>query len=118
MRVIHEPDNGDGNRQVLATDVEKARRLSQKFWGLRFTRQVPEGYALVFEFEGSSPRTIDMLFVRTPIDVIWLIDERVNHVSTLRPWIGVGMHRADCVIELPPGTAGDVEASDRVFVEG
>ncbi|WEL18288.1 Uncharacterized protein SVXHr_2131 [Halorhabdus sp. SVX81] len=117
MRVVHEPAEGDGTR-TLASDVEVAEGLWAKFRGLRFRRSIPEHYALVFEFSHPGRRDIDMLFVRTPLDVLWLEDERVRQVKTLRPWIGFGLARADCVIELPPDAADGVEAGDRVVVEG
>ena len=117
MRVVHEPAEGDGGR-TLATDIEVTEGLWAKFRGLRFRRSVPEDYALVFPFGSSGRRDIDMLFVRTPLDVLWLEDERVRQVKTLRPWIGFGLARADCVVELPPGSADGVEMGDRVVVEG
>lgn len=117
MRVVHEPADGDGTR-TLATDVEVAGSLRAKFRGLRFRRSLPESYALVFPFDHAGRRDIDMLFVRTPLDVLWLEDERVRQVKTLRPWIGLGLARADCVVELPPGGADGVAAGDRVVVEG
>lgn len=117
MRVVHEPADGDGTR-TLATDVAVADGFRAKFRGLRFRRSLPDDYALVFPFDHAGRRDIDMLFVRTSIDVLWLEDDRVEQVKTLRPWIGFGLARADCVIELPPGVADGVEAGDRVVVEG
>jgi len=121
MRVVHEPvgeDDDEGGRTVLATDVQVADTFGAKFRGLRFRSSLPEGFALVFPFESVGRRDIDMLFVRTPIDVLWLVDERVERVETLRPWIGFGLAKADCVIELPPGVAADISAGDRVVLDG
>ena len=121
MRVVHESgvqsDDGDG-RAVLATDVTVADSFGAKLRGLRFRSSLPDGFALVFPFEDVGRRDIDMLFVRTPIDVLWLIDERVERVDTLRSWIGFGLAKADCVIELPPGAAESVSPGDRVVLEG
>jgi len=116
MRVVHEPADGDGTR-TLATDVEVADGLWAKFRGLRFRRSLPDDYALVFPFGHPGRRDIDMVFVRTPIDVLWISDDRVTQVKTLRPWTGFGLARADCVIELPSGAADGVGAGDRVVVE-
>jgi uncharacterized membrane protein (UPF0127 family) len=96
-----------------------------------FRKSIPEDYALVFEFDPpSSPMTkfpfvgddavarrfVHMLFVRTPIDVLWLQGEEVVHVKTLRPWLGVGMGKADRIIELPKGTVANVAVGDVVRV--
>jgi len=116
MRVVHEPADGDETR-TLATDIQMAEGVLAKVRGLRFRRSLPDDYALVFPFGHSGRRDIDMLFVRTSIDVLWINDNRVQQVKTLRPWIGFGLARADCVIELPPGVADGVEAGDRVLVE-
>ncbi|WP_135667195.1 DUF192 domain-containing protein [Halorhabdus rudnickae] len=120
MRVVHDPaGDGDdeGGRTVLATDVAVADDALAKLRGLRFRSSLPDGFALVFPFEGVGRRDIDMLFVRTPIDVLWLVEERVERVDRLRPWLGFGLAKADCVIELPPGVAADVSTGDRVFLE-
>lgn len=118
MRVVHESTDGDGERSILASDVTVADGFWAKFRGLRFRSSLPEEFALVFPFDGSGRRDVDMLFVRTPIDVLWISEERVERRATLRPWTGFGMARADCLIELPAGTADGVETGDRVHVEG
>ncbi|WP_136687209.1 DUF192 domain-containing protein [Halorhabdus amylolytica] len=120
MRVVHESgDNGEDrdDRKVLATDVAVAEGALAKLRGLRFRSSLPEGFALVFPFEGVGRRDIDMLFVRTSIDVLWLVDGHVKRVETLRSWLGFGLAKADCVIELPPGVARNVSTGDRVFLE-
>lgn len=117
MRVVYDPGADADDRTVLATDVSIADGFGAKVRGLRFRSSLPDDFALVFTFDGVGYRDIDMLFVRTPIDVLWLIDEEVTRVETLRPWVGFGLTRADTVIELPPGTAGAVSVGDRVFLE-
>ncbi|WP_181685523.1 DUF192 domain-containing protein [Halorhabdus salina] len=117
MRVVHDPTDGT-ERRTLATDVHVADGVWAKFRGLRGRSSISESFALVFPFDAVGRRDIDMLFVRTPIDVVWISDEEVQQVSTLRSWIGFGLATADCVIELPPGGADGVEAGDRVVVEG
>ena len=77
---------------------------------------VPDDYALVFPFQEPANRTIHMLFVRMPLDVLWLVEDEVTHVSTLRPWIGIAHGIADTVIELPAGAADGIEAGDTVEV--
>ncbi|MFB6128831.1 MAG: DUF192 domain-containing protein, partial [Halorhabdus sp.] len=112
MRVVHAPADGSGTH-TLATDVDVAEGLWATFRGLRFRRSLPVEYALVFPFDHAGWRDIDMLFVRTPLDVLWIENDRVRQVKTLRPWIGFGLATADCVVELPPGAADDVEPGDR-----
>ena len=116
MRVVHRLR--DGTEAVLATDVEVAESLAAKMRGLRFRRGLPDDYALVFPFDRVGRRDVDMLFVPISLDVIWLVDDRVERAETLRPWVGVGIERADTLVELPAGTAADVTAGDLVRIEG
>jgi hypothetical protein len=82
-----------------------------------FRRSIPDDYALVFEFDGAARRSVHMLFVPFPIDVLWIEDQRVTAIETLSPWTGFGADRADTLIELPAGVADEVEVGDRVRIE-
>lgn len=125
MRVVHEADGGEA---VLATDVDLAESLAAQTKGLMFRSDVPEGYAMVFEFEQPRWRQalplvadrplnfIHMLFVRVPLDVVWLREGEVVKVATLHPWRGLGAARADTIIEFPAGAAADVAVGDRMRV--
>jgi len=115
MRLVHEP--ADGESRMLATDVERADSLFAKAKGLMGKSSLPEGYALVFDFGRTSYRDVHMLFVRTPLDVVWLLDDEVVQVKTLRPWRGTGVAKADCFVELPGRAADGVEPGDRVVIE-
>lgn len=128
MEIRHEPVvDAEGSRdgRVLATDVAFADGLRQQVKGLMFRDEVPPDYALVFEF-GDPPRlipdavaglrSIHMLFVRVPLDVLWLRDDRVQQVSTLSPWTGTGLARADTVVEMAGGAADGVEVGDVVRI--
>lgn len=111
MTVVHaETDD------VLATEVEVADGWLATFRGLRFRSQLPADTAMVFPYDGVGRRDVDMLFVAFPIDVLWLVDGRIERVNTLRSWIGFGLAKADCVVELPAGTADAVAEGDRVEV--
>ncbi|AEN06710.1 DUF192 domain-containing protein [Halolamina sp.] len=111
MRIVHR----EGARsRVLASDVEEASGTLAKSRGLMFRGEIPEDYAMIFPFQQPANRTIHMLFVRVPLDVLWLVGDEVTHVSTLRPWIGLAHGIADTVIELPEGAAEGVEAGDTV----
>lgn len=114
MRVVHDPE---GERRVLASDVEVTDSFLRKGLGLMFRRSVPEGYALLFRFDRQARRGLHMVFVPFAVDVVWLCDGIVQQVCTLRPWLGHGRAVADTVVELPAGAADGVEAGDRVVVE-
>lgn len=140
MQVVHYPADGsandaDGRRgrdgadgrdgderdatladdgRVLATEVETADSFLAKARGLMFRRSVPEGYALVFPFDGVGRRDLHMVFVPFAIDALWLADGEVTRRKRLRAWLGAGIARADTVIELPAGAADGVEPGDRV----
>jgi len=123
MRVVHDPD---GQARTLASNVEAADTTLEQTKGLMFRSSIPDDYAMVFQFEDppffvpaalTHWRSIHMLFVRFPLDVIWLLDGEVRQVKTLRPWTGLGMDRADTILELPAGAADGVEPGDAVVVE-
>lgn len=131
LRVVLEKDDTLGeeapNREVLATDVEVADSLLSTGRGLMFRPEIPEGFALVMEVGGGSllpiPRgpsrqVVHMLFVRFPLDVVWIADDEVRKVKRLRPWRGVGVGKADRIVELPAGAAADVDIGDTVVVDG
>lgn len=101
---------------MLASDAEKAIGLLAKSRGLMFRGSVPDGYGLVFPFGEPATRTIHMLFVRVPLDVLWLVDDEVTRMETLQPWTGIAHGLADTVVELPAGAAESVEAGDTVEV--
>ena len=119
-RVVHEP--GEGSGEVLATEVEVADSTLSRARGLMFRRSVPEEFALVMEtgtglLGRPAQQVVHMLFVRFPLDVVWLVDEEVQQVSRMRPWRGLSSGRADCILELPAGAAEAVEPGDTVRVE-
>ncbi|MBX0293295.1 DUF192 domain-containing protein [Haloarcula nitratireducens] len=114
MPVVHDPE---GRSRTIATTVDRAETMLEQSRGLMFRRSVPEDYALVFPFDRVGRRFIHMLFVRFPLDVIWLADETVRRASTLRPWRSMGYAKADTVLELPAGAADGVETGDTVVVE-
>lgn len=109
MRVLHEG-------HPLATDVEVARTHRARAKGLMLRTAVPADYALVFRFGRTATRAVHMVFVRTPIDVIWVADRTVTRRSTLSAWTGLGWARADTIIELAPGGAAEVAVGDAVTV--
>ncbi len=114
MTLVWEP--ADSEPRPLATDIEFADSLLAQTRGLMFRSpsSFSAGSALVFPFDQAKPRDVHMLFVRFPIDVIWLVDEEVRRIEQLEPWTGFARERADTIIELPAGAADAVAAGDRV----
>ena len=115
MQVVHESSGGD--RRTLASTVEVADTFRRQFRGLMFYTDVPDDYALVFDLGAAKRRGVHMVFVRTPIDVVWVDDGVVDRVETLSPWTGFARGVADTILELAPGAADGVEPGDRVVVE-
>ena len=127
MRVVHEPA-GDGRgagSRVLATEVERPESALANAKGLRFRDALPADYAYVMDigrsstlpgFGGARRTVVDMLFVRVPLDVVWLVGEEVVGVDRLDPWRGVAAGKADTIVELPAGAATDVTVGDTVRV--
>ncbi|AQL42243.1 hypothetical protein BV210_05730 [Halorientalis sp. IM1011] len=124
MRVVHETE---GERRALATTVDLADSFISQTVGLMGQSTLADDYALVFEFgdpgflyrlrETVPRRVIHMLFVRLPLDVLWLRDDEVVKVATLSPWTGIGVAKADTIVELPAGSADGVDVGDTVVVE-
>jgi len=129
--LVHE--SADGRRRVLAADVETADSVVTQVLGLMGRSTVPDDYALVFRdvsdpvaraierLPGPLSRLADddhqgvhMLFVRTPLDVLWLDDGDVVQVRTLSPWTGTDGARADTLVEMAGGAAAGVKPGDRV----
>jgi uncharacterized membrane protein (UPF0127 family) len=117
MRLVHAPDGDASGGRALATEVELADSLRDQVRGVTFRDELPADFAMVFEFGRAGYRSIHMLFVRVPLDVLWLRDERVVKRKALAPWTGVGLAKADRVVELPAGAADGVTVGDAVRLE-
>jgi len=113
-RIVHD---ADGDTHVLATDATVANSFLAKARGLMFRRSFPDGAALVFPFDGAAPRTLHMVAVPFDIDAVWLRGWRVERVTRLSAWTGLGRATADTVIELPAGAADGVREGDTVRIE-
>lgn len=103
--------------QPLATDVTHADTLLRQTLGAIGKKRLSDGWALVFPQPGAFRVPIHMLGVRTDLDAIWLLDERVQRVETLSAWTGLGVALADTVVELPAGAASDVSVGDRITID-
>jgi len=107
---------------VLATEVEIADSMFARARGLMFRLSIPENYALVMDvghgmFGQPVRQAVHMLFVRFPIDVLWLVDDEVKQVARMQPWRSIASGRAERIVELPAGNGEAVERGDTVRVE-
>jgi uncharacterized membrane protein (UPF0127 family) len=123
--VVHEPEDtlGEGGSEprVLTDDVEVADSTLSQMRGLMFRSDIPGALVMEvgggFSLTGGPPRQfVHMLFVREPLDVIWLADDEVQKVARMHPWRSVGMAKADRILELPAGDAESVNVGDTVEV--
>jgi len=102
----------------IAADVELANTLPKQVIGLMFRRSLD--CALIFDMGGLTYDGVHMLFVRFPIDVVFLDgDKKVVDVKAgVRPWIGTAFPRARFryAIELPAGAVKryGVRAGDKL----
>lgn len=128
IRVVHEGDEtlgeGEPEHRVIATDVEIADTALSQAKGLMFRSSLPEEYALVLEVgeggllsRGPSRHVVHMLFVRVPLDVVWLVDDEVTRTAQMHPWRSMAMGRANRILELPAGAADGVEPGDTLRIE-
>lgn len=91
----------------IATRVECVTSTLRMVLGLMFRRKIPDDYAMVFVFPEPKSDSIHALFMRFPIDVIFLDeDKRVIETARLNPWTGY-KHVKDVsyVIEMNAGTS-------------
>jgi uncharacterized membrane protein (UPF0127 family) len=116
---------GPGPGRVLAAEAERPESALANARGLRFRRELPEDYAFVMDVGHTSslplvggPRwaVVDMLFVHLPLDVLWLVEGEVVKTKRLRRWRGIGVGKADTIVELPAGAAEAVAVGDTVRV--
>ncbi|MCU4925516.1 DUF192 domain-containing protein [Halobacteria archaeon AArc-dxtr1] len=114
MKVVHESDDGE---QIIASKAETADGILTQGLGLMFRRSLPAEYALAFRFDRAKTRSIHMLFVFVPLDVIWVREGVVERVERLAPWRGFARAEADLILELPAGAAAGVSAGDRIRLE-
>lgn len=84
---------------VLDTQRERAKGVIGRY------PEPNERY--VFDLDRPQYYPVHMIGVRRPLRVTWLLDGEIVHRKTLRPWLGVGMAKADTVIEERPQEVED-----------
>lgn len=101
------------NGAVLVDDLERAVTPLGRALGLMFRSSLEETSGLWLE----PCNSIHMLFMRFPIDVVWLDSKNVviKVSSNVRAWIGMAAcWSARVALELPAGRARDVKLGDRI----
>ncbi len=106
----------------IATHIEHATSAVSMMRGLMFRRDIPDNYAMIFVFSKPGTVSVHMLFMRFPIDVIFLNkDKIIISIARLNPWIGHKRVRGvTYFIEMNAGTLekyGLVCGSQLVFNE-
>lgn len=99
---------------AVVEDLQVARSMWARFWGLMGRRELPEGQGLLIDPCSS----IHMFFMRFALDVVFLDKEGtvVKVVEGIRPWrmaLGAGGKKA---LELNAGAAkqAKIEVGDRL----
>jgi uncharacterized membrane protein (UPF0127 family) len=111
LRLVHEPTG-----EVLGDRIAVADSFWSRFRGLMLRRKLEPGQGLLIEPCAS----IHMLFMRFPIDAVFLDSEgRVVKIAAgVRPWLGIASARgARAVVELPAGAATRLQPGDVVRKE-
>ena len=77
------------NRFEIANNIEICRTMTSQALGLMFRSLIPANYAMIFVMKKPASVGIHMLFMRFPIDVIFLNEEKIIvAMASLKPWIG------------------------------
>ena len=94
------------NGSVIAKKIEFARTIFRKTLGLMFRKDIPTDCAMIFVFEKPSSVGIHMFFMRFPIDVLFLNEEKkIAGLFRLNPWTGYkAMKGIRYVVEMKAGT--------------
>ncbi len=107
------------NGECVASDVEFAESYFQQIKGLMFRKQLPMESALIFVMDKAKTTSIHMLFVKFPIDVLFLDEnKKILKISTLRPWTGFAWSRdTRYIIEMNAGMASknNLKPGEKLF---
>jgi len=113
----------EDKQNALAAEVQLARSLWARFWGLMSRASLPEGHGLLLQ-----PCTsVHTFFMRFPIDVIFLdkANRVVKIIPEMKPWrmkpwrTALGGRGAHSALELNGGCAGaaGLEVGDTLTIE-
>lgn len=98
-------------KNIRLLRVKHARTFGQRFRGLMGVAREKHDYALVFHMENEDRvrASIHMLFMKMPIDVLFLDSrKKIVDFTTLAPWTinYTPAHAAKYVVELPANSLG------------
>lgn len=108
------------NNIIIADDVKICKDIFSRSKGLRFSKRLKKGQAVLFisPEESYLHTSIDMFFVFFPIDVVWLDSEKeiVDIKRNVKPFTPLvrPVKAAKYVIELPAGSCGLLKVGNRV----
>lgn len=94
------------NGKEIAKSVEFAKTKLQQTLGLMFRKSIPPDYSMIFILKKPSSINVHMLFVLSPINVIFLDEKKkISGLACLAPWIGFkAMKNIKYVLEMKAGT--------------
>lgn len=95
------------NGKIIASDMEFAQSFLSQTLGLMFRKKIQNDYALVFEMRKPKQVSLHMLFVRFPIDVLFLDESKtITQTAQLSPWTGTASsgEKVKYIIEMSDGT--------------
>ncbi len=94
------------NGMEIANSVEFAGTAIRQMLGLMFRGSIQPDFAMIFPMKKKSSVNVHMLFMRFPIDVIFLNEEKkISGLARLNPWLGYkSMRNIKYVIEMKAGT--------------
>lgn len=77
------------NGITIANQVVFARNIFSQMLGLMLYKSIPQDFAMIFTLRKSTTLGVHMLFMRFPIDALFLNeDKRLVNIATLKPWVG------------------------------
>jgi uncharacterized membrane protein (UPF0127 family) len=100
---------GDGIRRL--TDTSEHRR------GLIGRSEIGRDEILVFEYGEAELQVVHNVGVRCRVGVAFVVDGEITRLTTLRPWLGVRVGRADTLIEAHPDTLAQARVGDQISLE-
>ena len=94
------------NGTPIANEISYAKNIFSQMLGLMLHKSIPWDFALIFVLKRPGTVGVHMLFMRFPIDVIFLdSDKKIIGTATLKPWTGhKRMKGIKYIIEINQGT--------------
>ena len=94
------------NGTPIANEISYAKNIFSQMPGLMLHKSISWDFALILIIKRSGTVGVHMLFMRFPIDVIFLdADKKIIGTATLKPWTGhKRMNGVKYIIEMHQGT--------------